>query len=301
MFKTFLKTLYDFSVYEGICKKKKFQLGYMVFLVVLFNLVYLPFSSLRNYDWLNGFGKWMGENILPVVIEDGRVISPDLDNVPVYSDRDSLIIFGRQPDEIKKFYPNKMVVQKDSVVIKLDRNERNIGRGSYSFFFCRWVSFMLMAVDRSPRFLAKERRGDQPQPGSNIHGKLYSLQNVKSFNLDENDMKFYLRAAFFLMIIINTIFSILQTAFMIVLISALTAYVILNSGRAVEANLKYVQLFNVSLYALTPAVLIMCGVYSLELAHDRNFLFVFLTTGFVYIYFLNAGLKACAKKRENAK
>ncbi|MCK5655170.1 MAG: DUF1189 family protein [Candidatus Aureabacteria bacterium] len=288
MFKTFLKTLYDFSVYEVICKKKKFQLGYIVFLVVFFNLVYLPFSSLRNYDWLNGFGKWMGENIPPVVIQDGKVVSPDLDNVLVYSDRDSLIIFGRQPDEIKKFYTNKMVVQKDSVVIKLGRNERNIGRDSYSSFFCRWVSFMLIAVARS-------------QPGSNIHEKLYSLQNVKSFNLDENDMKFYLRVAFFLMIIINTIFGVLQTAFMIVLISALTAYVMLNSARAVDANLKYVQVFNVSLYALTPAVLIMCGVYALGLDRDRNFLFGFLTTGFVYIYFLNAGLKACAKKRENEK
>ena len=288
MFKTFLKTLYDFSVYEGICEKKKFQLGYIVFLVVFFNLVYLPFSSLRNYDWLNGFDKWMRENIPAVVIKDGRVISPDLNNVLVYSDRDSLIIFGRQPDEIKKFYPNKMVVKKDSIVIKLNRSERNIRRDSYSSFFCQWVSFMLMAADRQ-------------QPGSDIYEKLYSLRNVKSFSLDENDMKFYLRMAFWLMTIINTIFGILQTAFIIVLISVLTAYVMLNSARAVKADLKYVQVFNLSLYALTPAVLIMCGVYALELDRGRNFLFGFLTTGFVYVYFLNAGLKACAKKRENEK
>ena len=288
MFKTFLKTLYDFSVYKGICEKKKFQLGYIVFLIVFFNLVYLPFSSVRNYEWLNGFGKWMRENIPPVVIKDGEVISPDLNNVLVYSDRDSLIIFGRQPDEIKKFYPNKMVVKKDSIVIKLNRGEKNIGRDSHSSFFCQWVSFMLMAVDHR-------------QPGSNIHEKLYSLKNVKSFSLDENDMKFYLRTASWLMIIINTIFGILQTAFIIVLISVLTAYVMLNSVRAVEAGLKYVQVFNVSLYALTPAVLIMCGVYALGLDRDRNFFFGFLTTGFVYVYFLNAALKACTKKRENEK
>ncbi|MEA3347024.1 MAG: DUF1189 family protein [Candidatus Auribacterota bacterium] len=288
MFKTFLKTLYDVSVYEAICEKKKFQLGYIVFLVVLFNLVYLPFSSVRNYDWLNGFNKWMRENIPPVVIKDGRVISPDLNNVLVYSDRDSLIIFGRQPDEIKKFYPNKMVVKKDSIVIKLNRSERNIRRDSYSSFFCQWVSFMLMTADYH-------------QAGSNIYEKLYSLKNVKSFSLDENDMNFYLRAAFWLMIIINTIFGILQAAFIIVLISVLTAYVMLNSVRVVEADLKYVQVFNVSLYALTPAVLIMCSVYALGLDRGRNFFFAFLIAGFVYVYFLNAGLKACTKKRENEK
>ena len=162
MFKTFLKTLYDFSVYKGICEKKKFQLGYIVFLVVFFNLVYLPFSSLRNYDRLTGFGKWMGENIPPIVIKDGKVISPGLDNALVYKDRGSLIVFGRQPDETKKFYPNKMIVKKDSVAIKLNRRGINIRKDSYSAFFCHWVSFLLMAVD-------------QQQPGGNTHEKLYSL------------------------------------------------------------------------------------------------------------------------------
>lgn len=128
---------------------------------------------------------------------------------------------------------------------------------------------------------------------SEIETREYDLSKIKSFTVNKEAMerwkKTFSRFAFPILLV--SLFPYFTIAKLIhILLFSLIALIV---NTATKANLKYENLFNISLFALTPPVL-LATIFNLAGFKIPPLWSVFLYT-VVYIIFLTGGVRSCRK------
>ncbi|MDD5644922.1 MAG: DUF1189 family protein [bacterium] len=283
VFKDFYKSLYDFSAYGEFFGRKKYQISYAVFLVFLFNLFYVPSNAYRHYLWADGFRTWIAENIPAFSIKSGRLSASGLKKGLIYSDDKTAIYFAVPDKGDNPVRANIMSVEEDKISMKLDRKETEVQK-SFSLSFLHIVSVVMKAVDIGA---AK----------SDMSGGTYSFSNIKDFSFDSVVLKRFLGALYFGMVVMSAVFSVFISSCLILLMSVMSANFTRNAERANGLKMDFTSVFNISLYAMSPAILILCVIFSLGLNRDEIFFYELLLAMIVYLYFLNGGLRACINRK----
>lgn len=126
---------------------------------------------------------------------------------------------------------------------------------------------------------------------SEIETRAYDLSKIKSFTVNKEAMerwrKAFSRFAFPFLVVILFLYYIVAKLIQILFFSLIA----LIANTATKANLKYENLFNISLFALTPPVL-LATIFNLAGLRIPFFLSLFLYT-VIYIVFLMGGIRSC--------
>ncbi len=126
---------------------------------------------------------------------------------------------------------------------------------------------------------------------SEIETRAYDLSKIKSFTVNKEAMERWRKAssrfAFPFLVVILFPYYVVAKQIQILFFSLIA----LIANTATKANLKYENLFNISLFALTPPVL-LATIFNLAGLRIPLFLSVFLYT-VIYIIFLIGGVKSC--------
>jgi len=126
---------------------------------------------------------------------------------------------------------------------------------------------------------------------SEIETREYDLSKIKSFTINKEAMERWRKAssrfAFPFLVVILFPYYIVAKLIQILLFSLVA--LIMNT--VTKANLKYENLFNISLFALTPPVL-LATIFNLAGLRIPLFLSLFLYT-VIYIVFLMGGVRSC--------
>ncbi|MCK9554484.1 DUF1189 domain-containing protein [bacterium] len=283
IFKDFFRSLYDFSVYREIFDRKKYQIGYLIFLVCLFNLFYIPSNAYRHYLWTEGFRDWILRNIPSFSITSGALSGPELKNGIIYEDDKAAISFNMPEGDNALNKGNVMAADKDKVLFKLDRKETEIQK-SFSLSFIHIVSVVMKAVDIHP---AK----------SDMSGGTYSFSGIKDFSFDSGILQRFLGALYLGMVAMSSVFSVLVSACLILLMTVISANFTRNAEKANNIKLEFVNVFNLCLFAMGPVVVVLCMIFSLGLNRDDIFFYELLLAAIIYLYFLNGGLRAAVNRK----
>ena len=124
---------------------------------------------------------------------------------------------------------------------------------------------------------------------SEIETRTYDLSKIKSFTLNKESMKRWQRTfsrfAFPLLLVILFPYFVVVKLIHILLFSLIALIV----NAATKANLKYENLFNISLFALTPPVL-LATIFNLAGLKIPLFGLLYIA---IYIVFLMGGVRSC--------
>ncbi|MBN2189958.1 MAG: DUF1189 family protein [Candidatus Aureabacteria bacterium] len=283
VFKDFFRSLYDFSVYREIFDRKRYQIGYLIFLVFLFNLFYVPSNAYRHYLWTEGFRNWILQNIPSFSVKSGAISGPELKNGIIYEDDKTAISFNMPKGDKSFSKANVMAVGKDGVSIKLDRKETDIQK-SFPLSFIHIVSVVMKAADIN-------------SVKSDMFSGTYSFSGIKDFSFGSDILKRFLGALYLGMVAISSVFSLLISACLILLMSVISANFTRNAEKANNVKLDFTSVFNLCLCAMGPVVVVLCVIFSLGLNRDDIFFYELLLSMVVYLYFLNGGLNACINRK----
>jgi len=126
---------------------------------------------------------------------------------------------------------------------------------------------------------------------SEIETRAYDLSKIKSFTVNKAAMerwrKTFSRFAFPLLLVCLFLYFVVVKLIQILFFSLIA----LIANTVTKANLKYENLFNISLFALTPPVL-LATIFNLAGLRIPFFLSLFLYT-VIYIVFLIGGVGSC--------